>query len=556
MPRLDWIGKDKVVNHDKEVPFRVLEEQYAYNGDGDGNMIIHGDNLEALKALLPKYHGRVNCIYIDPPYNTGNEGWTYNDNVSDPKIKRWLNQVVGKEGEDLSRHDKWLCMMYPRLKLLHQLLANDGAILISIDDNEQANLKLLCDEIFGASNFVANVIWQKSKKGDSKLVAVIHEYILVYCKSKSAAIAKGFWRKKKAGADNVLAHYAQLKERLKNDHAAIMKEMSAWYKSLPKDAAERNHKHYKLSDDRGLYFAADFAGPNDGRESRPRYDILHPVTGKSCKKPSTGWRWEEEKTKLALAETPPRIHFGVDETTIPCRKSYLFEIDSEPLMSVFYTDGRGATLQVDSILHKKAFDFPKNVEVLEEWINTLTDKNSIVLDSFGGSGTTAHAVLNLNKQDNGNRKFILVEMMEYAETLTTERIKRVINGYGETLGTGGGFSYYTLGENLFKEDGNLNENLALEKIREYIFFSETSIPLPAINENESNKYYLGGHFGTGYYFYYEKRNATTLDFKFMATIKAKAEQLVIYADVCALSKQYLAKHNIIFKKIPRDIKRF
>ena len=154
MPRLEWIGKEKVINYHQKVPFRVLERKYSFDEHGQHaedndseNMIIHGDNLEALKALLPRYEGKVKCIYIDPPYNTGNENWIYNDNVNDPRIKKWLGEVVGKEGEDFSRHDKWLCMMYPRLRLLQQLLSDDGAIFISIDDNEQANLKLICDEI-------------------------------------------------------------------------------------------------------------------------------------------------------------------------------------------------------------------------------------------------------------------------------------------------------------------------------------------------------------------------------------------------------------------------
>ena len=162
MPTLEWIGKDKVINHHRQVPFRVLEEKYAFGDEKSGNMIIRGDNLEALRALMPKYEGRVKCIYIDPPYNTGNEGWIYNDNVNDPKMKKWLGEAVGKEGEDLTRHDKWLCMMYPRLRLLHKLLSDDGAIFISIDDNEQANLKLICDEIFGANCFVSNISWQRN----------------------------------------------------------------------------------------------------------------------------------------------------------------------------------------------------------------------------------------------------------------------------------------------------------------------------------------------------------------------------------------------------------
>ena len=188
MPTLEWIGKDKVINHHQKVPFRVLERKYSFdeNGqhnedNGSENMIIHGDNLEALKALLPRYEGRIKCIYIDPPYNTGNEGWVYNDNVNDPKIKKWLGEVVGKEGEDLTRHDKWLCMMYPRLRMLQKLLSDDGVIFISIDDNEQANLKLLCDDIFGPSHFVAQIVWQKRTSPDArKRMSNGHEYILIY----------------------------------------------------------------------------------------------------------------------------------------------------------------------------------------------------------------------------------------------------------------------------------------------------------------------------------------------------------------------------------------
>lgn len=191
MPTLNWIGKDKVLNHHLEVPFHVLERQYSFDeagkheeDNGSENMIIHGDNLLALKSLLPKYEGKIKCIYIDPPYNTGNENWVYNDNVNDPHIQRWLHQVVGKEGEDLSRHDKWLCMMYPRLKLLQRLLADDGVIFISIDDNEQANLKLICDEIFGVNCFVADTSWQRtySTRNDSKGIVSEVEHVLIYSK--------------------------------------------------------------------------------------------------------------------------------------------------------------------------------------------------------------------------------------------------------------------------------------------------------------------------------------------------------------------------------------
>lgn len=186
MPSLNWLGKDKVINHHQDVSFCVLDRKYAF-GEPSGNMLIHGDNLHALKALLPRYEGRVKCIYIDPPYNTGNEGWVYNDNVNDPKMKRWLGEVVGKDGEDLSRHDKWLCMMYPRLRLLQRLLADDGAIFISIDKNEVYSLKFICDEVFGSNNFITEIacVNKPSGRSDDKYIATAHESILLYRKSDS-----------------------------------------------------------------------------------------------------------------------------------------------------------------------------------------------------------------------------------------------------------------------------------------------------------------------------------------------------------------------------------
>ncbi|MEY3288605.1 MAG: hypothetical protein RLZZ419_847, partial [Pseudomonadota bacterium] len=190
MPTLTWVGKDKVVNHHHEVPFKVLQQKSRFDApegsptNSTDNRIIHGDNLEALKSLLPEFEGKVNCIYIDPPYNTGNEGWAYNDAVNDPKIRKWLGQVVGKEGEDLSRHDKWLCMMYPRLKLLHRLLAKDGCVFISIGDAEQANLRLLCDEIFGQNKRLTTFIWRTDGNFDNQAkIKNCHEYILMYAKS-------------------------------------------------------------------------------------------------------------------------------------------------------------------------------------------------------------------------------------------------------------------------------------------------------------------------------------------------------------------------------------
>lgn len=343
-----------------DVPYRILEHKYRYENGKQQNepdknsslleksegAIIHGDNLEALKSLLPEYEGRVKCIYIDPPYNTGNEGWVYNDNVNDPKIKKWLGETVGRESDDLTRHDKWLCMMYPRLKLLHKLLDDSGFVAISIDDNE----------VFG----------------------------------------------------------------------------------------------------------------------------------------------------------------------------------------------------------DKKFDTPKPLTLIEWIINLMNDSHGIVLDSFAGSGTTAHAVLNLNKQDGGKRKFILVEMEDYAENITAERVKRVIDGYGggskKTEGTGGSFDYYELGQPLFMDKDVLNEEVELEKIRQYVWFSETHKPYKTVIQTEEHLLGVSGE--TAYYFYYYKNRLTTLDDSFLRTLKTKAGQYIIYADLCVLDSAIMQKYHITFKKIPRDITRF
>lgn len=442
----------------------------------------------------------MKCIYIDPPYNTGNEGWVYNDNVASPEIKAWLGAVVGKEADDLSRHDKWLCMMYPRLQLLKQFLKQDGAIAVSIDENEISSLLMLMDEIFGRQNRVGTMVWQKGKKGDAKLLPTVHEYIVIYARNKALLTAREVkWRRRKAGADDVLGHYQSIREALYPDHDAIRAEMMKWYRSLAKDDPRKAHKHYNWSDERGLYFAADFAGPDDGRESRPRYDIPHPVTEKPCKIPSTGWRWEEDTTKAALAETPPRIHFGKTHATIPCRKSYLFEIDKEPLQSVFYKDGRAATLQVEGLLGAGAFQFPKDVDVLVDLFSVLTDDGDLILDSFAGSGSTGHAVFKMNAMGQANRRFILIEMDETtAPQKTAKRLSLAISGYSEQVKPfrqieplGGGFRYCSLGVPLFNEFGDIDDEVSFPDLAAHVFFAETGAPIPA--KAQVGDSYLGKH---------------------------------------------------------------
>lgn len=527
MPTLDWIGKNKVINHHLDVPFKVLEKQYTYK-DGkkvddfeSENKIIHGDNLEALKSLLPEYEGKIKCIYIDPPYNTGNEGWVYNDNVNDPKIKKWLGEVVGQEGEDLTRHDKWLCMMYPRLKLLQKLLSEDGAIFISIDDNEQANLKLICDEIFGASCFVANVIWRNcdNSNNDAKQFSNDNNATLIYSKNI-------MWQPHKIMDDD-------------------------------------KHSHFKNPDNdpRGPYFDGNPLNSPNPRENL-KFTITSP-NGNIIQPPPNGWRWSKETLyeKIGTGE----IFFTEDGTGIR-RRTYLADMKGLPPSSLWIDlEKTGSTRKAKYELKKifpefqssELFSTPKPYQLIEYILRLASDEDSIILDSFAGSGTTAHAVLNLNR-DGSNRKFILIEMEDYADSTTAERVKRVIKGYGEeknkTEGTGGNFSYYELGPRLLLENGFINEEVPLEKIREYIWFTETHSKI-TVNNNES-EYFLGNNYGAGYWFYYQKDKATILDTDFLNTIKGKYEQYIIYADICLLPKDFMQKNNIIFKKIPRDIHKF
>ena len=535
MPTLNWIGKDKVISHHNEVPYRMLERKYSYgNGketsedNGSQNMIIHGDNLEALKALLPKYEGKVKCIYIDPPYNTGNEGWVYNDNVNDPKIKKWLGEVVGKEGEDLSRHDKWLCMMYPRLRLLQKLLSGDGAIFISIDDNEQANLKLICDEIFGQNHFAAQIIWEKvySPRMDAIGFSNSHDYILCYVKNT---------------ADNIKR---EIFEQNQSQFNFIDKESGKAYR---RRSVRKEGSHSTRAERPNLFF--ELTAP-DGTKVLP----IKPDGTEGC------WRWSldtyEKNSRLGIVE------WVLTKTGWQVYAKQFLNISAyRPSVTLWKCEEVGhnhsAVDDLKAILGGRVFDNPKPKELLKKIISIISDPDSIILDSFAGSGTTAHAVLNMNKADGGNRKFILIEMMDYAESITAERVRRVINGYGKdnkkVEGTGGDFSFYELGERLLLENGDLNPNADVEKIRDYIWYMETKTGYEKNSASEDNAYYLSTYNDVAYYFYYEKEIVTTLDRDFLTTVKAKADEYVIYADMCALSDELLGKYNITFKKIPRDI---
>jgi adenine-specific DNA-methyltransferase len=565
MPTLHWVGKDKVVNHHHDVPFRLLDKQYSFTAkegtpaNSTNNRIIHGDNLEVLKSLLPEFEGKVNCIYIDPPYNTGKEGWVYNDNVNDPKIKKWLGQVVGKEGEDLSRHDKWLCMMYPRLKMLHRLLADDGVFFVSLDRNEMATFKLLLEEIFGAGNWVGEIVWRNVTDNNPTNISLEHEYILCYAKSKN--LINPIWS----------SPYLEVKTRLIELGAELAKQhedldelkaaYTEWYREHKSELWP--FQDYKFIDHDGIYTGSRSVH-NPGKEGY-RYDVFHPDTKKACKQPLMGYRFPPETMQKLLDED--RILFGEDESKLIELKLYVKDYKAK-LASLIELDGRTGTNEIKNIFsdRTKPFDYPKPSVLLEELLGFVMKPNSIVLDSFAGSGTTAHAVLKLNGQDRGNRRFILCETLDYAETITAERVRRVINGYGEgkkaVAGLGGGFDFYTVGAALFKEDKNLNEEVGTEAIRNYVAYTE-NIPTEKRWDasNSVSSYALGSTESALCVFYYEKDRVTTLDIDFLGSLKIKnlpsrPEQFVIYADKCALDKDFLYKHGITFKRIPRDITRF
>ncbi|RLA39104.1 MAG: site-specific DNA-methyltransferase, partial [Gammaproteobacteria bacterium] len=484
MPTLDWIGKKAVVKHHKDVPYRLLEPvaELSHGDPDSGNLIVQGDNLHALKALLPRYAGKVKCIYIDPPYNTGSEGCVYNDNVSSPEISKWLDEVVGKEGEDLSRHDKWLCMMYPRLTLLKNFLKEDGVIMISMDDFEIHTLRLLMNEIFGANNFIAQIVWDKTRKNDARLFSTGHEYLLIYAKSLShLRKVKTIWREQKPGAKEIIQEWKKFRDEHDDDYESIQENLRAWYKNLPKGDPSKKLSRYKWVDKNGPWRDRDISWPGGGG---PRYDVIHPVTKKPCKVPERGWGFANqevmgEQIRLGL------IVFRDDHTEPPFRKAHLLPIPEEvddvgSETDISDTNEEQVGLQVmPSVIQKqsqvavrtlrdifsgeKVFENPKDHEILARFIEYVTDDGDFILDSFAGSGSTGHAVLDINKRTNTKRNFILVELNEkIAETITSERIRRVCEGYttakGKDIeGLGSGFQFSRLSdEPLFNSEGQIH----------------------------------------------------------------------------------------------------
>ena len=484
MPTLNWIGKEAVVKHHKEVPFRLLEPvpelscekvgagSTANCAAASGNLIVQGDNLHALKALLPRYAGQVKCIYIDPPYNTGNEGWVYNDNVNSPEIRKWLGEVVGKEGETLDRHDRWLSMMYPRLVLLRQFLREDGAIFVSIDDNEVATLRLLMDEIFGAKNFVATVLWQKifSPKNSARHLSEDHDYIVVYASNADK------WK------PNLLPRGDDAKARYKDD-----------------------------GDPRGPWTSGDLQARNYYSEGT--YPVTCP-SGRVIPGPGKGMYWRVSKANFDRLNQEGRIWWGESGNNMPRLKRYLSDVKDGvvPQTMWFYKDvghtqeAKKELLElVDFNTSDDVFITPKPTRLIQRILQIATDKDSIVLDSFAGSGTTGHAVLKQNIEDGGNRRFIQVEMLpEVASTITAGRAKRAITGYtnakGQTVeGLGSGFQFCRLSADpLFDADGQIRSDVKFAQLAEFVWFAETGTGFTGTADSPL----LGVHEGRAIYLLY------------------------------------------------------
>jgi adenine-specific DNA-methyltransferase len=526
MPTLDWIGKKAVVNHHREVPFHLLEAVPELScGDKDsGNMLIQGDNLVALKALLPYYAGKVKCIYIDPPYNTGNESWVYNDNVNDPQMLDWLGKTVGKEAEDLSRHDKWLCMMYPRLRILRELLSDDGIIFVNIDDNEDVNLKCLLNEIFGMNNFIANVIWQKRISPDARAnLSPAHDYIYVYSKKKYN--------------NNELLNLIPLSE-----------ERSKNYKNLD-------------SDPRGAWASVDLTGQTGHATAEQFYEITSPSGVKFSPPSGRCWAMAERTVKKLIEEN--RIWFGKSGKSRPRFKKFILESKGTTVWTIWPNNEVGhnqeARKEVNVIFGAdEAFETPKPERLIQRILQLATNKGDLVLDSFLGSGTTCAVAQKMG------RRFIGVEMGEHCETHCVPRLNKVTEGEQGGISNavgwkgGGGFRYYRLGKPLFDESGKVYEGVTFTQLARHVYFTETGNPLdtekcetPLIGIHNENAVYL---LFNGILKDKRANSGNVLTRKLLACLPEHDGTKVIYGTACRLSPVTLREQNIIFKQIPYDIK--
>lgn len=467
--RIEWPGKRESIvkaNIPTNNTLRPIRKE-SVDFDKTENLYIEGDNLEVLKLLQESYLGKVKLIYIDPPYNTGKD-FVYKDsfkqdsevyNAESGQIDEYNQRLVANPETSGRYHSDWLSMMYPRLKLARNLLTQDGAIFISCDETEHPRLRQMCDDLFGQTNFVGDMVWAAGRKNDSKLISVSHEYIVSYARDRDKLREdKVIWRQKKKGLDEIYKIEKKLKSESKGDFKEATKSLKEWYKNLADGHPSKAHKHYSHLDEKGIYFPADISWPGGGG---PKYEVLHPISLKPVKVPSRGWITPDKK-KMTKWINENRVHFGEDENSVPCLKKYLTDSEEQTPYSVFYQDGRAASKRLRTLMDGNIFNFPKDELVLSELIEMLTDANDIVLDFFAGSSTSAHAVLSLNAKEHNTRKFIQVQLPEATDEkseafkagykniceIGKERIRRAANKIKEETGADidYGFRVYRLDE--------------------------------------------------------------------------------------------------------------
>ena len=435
-----WVGKNAAKAEAARPTDKTLRPvpEDSVDWDNTKNLYIEGDNLEVLKLLQRSYLGRVKMIYIDPPYNTGND-FVYDDDFARTvdeeeraagDVDEFGNRYRKNTDSNGRFHSDWCSMIYPRLLVARSLLAEDGVIFISIDDHELENLRKVCDEIYGKENFVANLVWEQGRKSMAAQIAVNHEYCLIYCKNRRYNIeydnkyANKNWKTRKKGLEKIYAEVDRLAKLYGSDIEKIEKGLVAFYKDLPDSDPAKSQSHYKKYDPCLGIYPPDNISQGTGKGGR--FPIIHPVTGLPCKCPSGGWRFAESKLPELLREN--RIAFGEDETTVPCLKRFLKETENEVFASVFYKDGRGASKRLDTLMGAHIFDYPKDEDVIKTFVSLVTsyvNSDSLILDFFSGSATTAHAVMKLNAEDSGKRRFIMVQLPEQ----TNEKSEAYKAGY-------------------------------------------------------------------------------------------------------------------------------
>lgn len=538
MAQIQFKGKTFVQNHHLLVKYHELvpvkEKSLTDNVSLHDNLIIHGDNLKALKALLPLYAGKIKCVYIDPPYNTGNENWVYNDNVSSPMMQDWLGKVVDRE--DLTRHDKWLCMMTPRLKILRELLRDDGVIFISIDDNEQHRLRALMDEIFGEENFITNIIWQKkfSPQNDAKYFSDNHDFIVVYAKHKNIGDETNGWIR------NLLPRTEEMEGRYSNPD----------------------------NDSRGPWTSGDLSVKTYSKEYD--YPIKTP-SGKTIRPPQ-GCCWRTSKENFQKMVEDNRIWFGSKGDNVPRIKRFLSEVQAGLVPVTIWTHqevghNQSARQDLKKIFPEVEFPFenPKPVSLIERILQIATDKDSIIIDSFAGSGPAAQAVLERNRLDGGNRRFILIECEDYADSITAERVRRIIKGVPSAKnailkeGLGGSFSFFELGKSIELESILNGDSLpTYTELARYVFYTATG---EEFDESKINKktHFIGTSRNYQVFLFYEpdieklKNMALTLDMAKALPPLIKDKRRLIFAPTKYLDQEHLDQYRIDFAQLPFEI---